>query len=111
MTSASLRVSLLLLVGSAAAGEMAATILVPPGELYFSEHNWALQSSKDSTDPVAVSVNSGAYIKTMFTGSTRASFSLEATKPGPTAVHYMNVVFSIDNMPPVHVPILGTEHN
>ena len=54
-----------------------------------------------------VSVNSGAYLKTVFTGSTSASIALTPTKPGATGVHYMNVVFSIDNRELVEVPICG----
>eukprot|EP01043_Picozoa_sp_COSAG02_P033787 COSAG02_NODE_2324_length_9133_cov_38.463361_11_plen_67_part_00 len=59
--------------------------------------------------PVAISVNAGAYIKAVFSGSTRASFALEATKPllsqsESTSTHYMNVIYSIDNKPWVEVP-------
>jgi hypothetical protein len=59
--------------------------------------------------PVAISVNAGAYIKAVFSGSTRASFALVATKPSPnhgeaSSTHYMNVVYSIDNKPWAEVP-------
>ena len=67
-----LALSAALLAGSAAAA--ATTRLVPPtkdGGLYFSEHNWAMMTD------TAVSVNSGAYIKAVFTGSARASFALQ----------------------------------
>lgn len=101
-----------LLAGSAAAAATAgATTLVPPtkgGGLYFSEHNWAMDAS--GAAPVAVSVNSGAYIKAAFSGSARASFTLQATKPANAAAastHYMNVVYSIDNKPWMEVPIFG----
>jgi hypothetical protein len=105
-----LSTALVLVAGSAAA--TGSTMLVPStmnGGLYFSEHNWAMETS--GAGPVAVSVNSGAYIKAMFSGSVRASFALEATKPSTeaeaTSTHYMNVVYSIDNKPWVEVPIFG----
>ena len=87
-----------------------ANFMVPPtkdGGLYFSEHNWAMESIAGA--PVAVSVNAGAYVKAAFSGSTRASFALEATKPSPSqgetpSTHYINVVYSIDNKPWVEVP-------
>ena len=85
-------------------------VLVPPTDksLFFSEHNWAMQPGAASGSTVAVSVNAGAYIKAVFSGSSHASFALEATRPGPTGgVHYMNVVFSIDNRDLIEVPILG----
>jgi hypothetical protein len=104
-----------LLAGSPAT---ASTKLVPPtssGGLYFSEHNWALMPRSGSSiseagaEPVAISVNSGAYIKAAFSGSARASILLAATKPASQAgeassTHYMNVVYSVDNKPWVEVP-------
>ena len=97
-------------LAAAAGADVAGTKVVPPtkgGGLYFSEHNWAMETSDGA--PVAVSVNAGAYIKAAFSGSARASFALEATKPSSPqsealSTHYMNVVYSIDNKPWVEVP-------
>jgi hypothetical protein len=110
--------------GGGAQEDTAATVgtmmVVPPtkgGGLYFSEHNWAMESTGGAA-PVAVSVNSGAYVKAVFRGSTHASFVLQPTKPSSSSgganeeeeeeeaasTHYMNVVYSIDNKPWVEVP-------
>jgi hypothetical protein len=98
-------------IALAAGAGVAGAKVVPPtkrGGLYFSEHNWAMETSSDGA-PKAVSVNAGAYIKAAFSGSARASFALEATEPSSPeseapSTHYMNVVYSIDNKPWVEVP-------
>lgn len=94
MGSLALLLMLSLLPGTAALDDdSTAGVLVSPTDssLFFSKHNWAMQPDPATGATVAVSVNSGAYIKAVFSGSTRASFALEPTKPGATATHYMNV--------------------
>jgi hypothetical protein len=98
--------NLFYLQGAASANDEFMLFPASDPNLFFSQHNWAHQPTNNGKGTVAVSVNSGAYVKAVFTGSTTASFSLEASKPGATT-HYMNVVFSIDNHELVEVPIIG----
>jgi len=91
--------------GTSAVQESGASTIVPASSpsLYFSEKNWHM----DKAAGVAVSVNSGAYLKTVITGSTSVEVELVPTKPGAKGVHYMNVVYSLGNRELVEFPILG----
>jgi len=46
-----------------------------------------------------VTVNSGAYVKVNFTGSSAFAIQLQPTNNGTKSTHYMNIVYSVNGRP------------
>eukprot|EP00041_Stephanoeca_diplocostata_P007273 m.101646 g.101646 ORF g.101646 m.101646 type:complete len:410 (-) comp16814_c0_seq1:69-1298(-) len=81
----------------------AATFPASHSAFYYSEQNWY----HDAAAEVAIAVNPGSYIKVSFTGSASPPVLLLKPNDATKGVHYMNLVYSIDDWEFVELAVLS----
>lgn len=71
--------------------------------LYYSEQNWY----HDMEAGVAIAINAGSYIKVSFSGSTSPPVLLLKPNDPTKGVHYMNLIYSVDDWEFVELAVLS----